>query len=85
MNIRGDRLYHEHVSWDQGTALRQLGLMPEYLPFPYALPDGRGPAAGKRFEYKVPVLGVETANKMRDKNSVESNGLFGGKVREVSM
>ncbi|KAK8061979.1 Carboxymethylenebutenolidase [Apiospora phragmitis] len=38
VNIRGDRLYHEHISWDQGTLLRQLGLLPEYLPFP--LPGG---------------------------------------------
>ncbi|OAQ65406.2 lea domain-containing protein [Pochonia chlamydosporia 170] len=82
VNIRGDRLYHEHISWDQGTALRQLGLLPEYLPFPYALPDGRTPAPGKKFEYKVPVLGLETVEKMRDKNSVESNELFGGKIRE---
>lgn len=83
VNIRGDRLYHEHISWDQGTALRQLGLLPEYLPFPYALPDGRTPAPGKTFEYKVPVLGLETVEKMRDKNSVESNELFGGKIREL--
>ncbi|KAK2593431.1 hypothetical protein QQS21_008882 [Conoideocrella luteorostrata] len=84
VNIRGDRLYHEHISWDQGTALRQLGLLPEYLPFPHALPGGSGPSSqGKRFEYKVPVLGIETADKMRDKNCVESNSLFGGELREV--
>ena len=83
VNIRGDRLYHEHISWDQGTVLRQLGLLPEYLPFPHALPDGRTAAAGKTFEYRVPVLGAETASKMRDKNSVSSNGLIGGTVREV--
>ncbi|RBR11049.1 uncharacterized protein FIESC28_09194 [Fusarium coffeatum] len=35
VNIRGDRLYHEHIGWDQGTVLAQLGLMPQYLPFPY--------------------------------------------------
>ncbi|ORY56970.1 carboxymethylenebutenolidase, partial [Pseudomassariella vexata] len=49
VNIRGDRLYHEHISWDQVTVLLQLGLMPEYLHFPYALEDGRKPAAGKKF------------------------------------
>ncbi|KAI1489229.1 hypothetical protein F5X96DRAFT_679908 [Biscogniauxia mediterranea] len=38
VNLRGDRLYHEHISWDQATVLRQLGLLPEYLPFPYPLP-----------------------------------------------
>jgi hypothetical protein len=52
VNIRGDRLYHEHIAWDQASVLRQLGLLPEYLPFPYPLPDGRVPGKGKRFEYR---------------------------------
>ncbi|EEU34097.1 uncharacterized protein NECHADRAFT_49897 [Fusarium vanettenii 77-13-4] len=72
VNIRGDRLYHEHISWDQGTVLKQLGLMPEYLPFPYDLPDAK---AGS-FEYRVPVAGSEGAEKMRDRNSVPSNEMF---------
>jgi carboxymethylenebutenolidase len=83
INVRGDRLYHEHIAWDQATILRQLGLMPEYLPFPYDLPDGRKPAPGKRFEYRVPVAGVETALKLKDERSVESNGMFGHAIREV--
>ncbi|KAK5170509.1 uncharacterized protein LTR77_005097 [Saxophila tyrrhenica] len=83
INIRGDRLYHEHIGWDQATLLRQLGLMPEYLPFPYALPDGRTPAAGKRFEYKVPTAGIETAKKLVDERSVESNAMFDFGIREV--
>lgn len=83
VNIRGDRLYHEHITWDQGSVLRQLGLMPEYLPFPYPLPDGSKPAEGNQFEYRVPVAGVETASKMRLKESVESNEMFDFKVREV--
>lgn len=83
VNIRGDRLYHEHIGWDQATLLRQLGLLPEYLPFPYDLPDGKKPAPGKRFEYKVPTAGVETSRKLVDERSVESNLLFEGKVREV--
>ncbi|UPL02565.1 hypothetical protein LCI18_013499 [Fusarium solani-melongenae] len=72
VNIRGDRLYHEHISWDQGTVLKQLGLMPEYLPFPYDLPDAK---AGS-FEYRVPVAGPEAAVKMRDRNGVLSNEMF---------
>jgi carboxymethylenebutenolidase len=80
VNIRGDRLYHEHISWDQGTLLRQLGLLPEYLPFPYALPDGRTADAG--FEYRVPVAGKETAVKMRDRHGVESNQMFSYEVRK---
>ncbi|KAJ4412568.1 hypothetical protein N0V85_003661 [Neurospora sp. IMI 360204] len=84
VNIRGDRLYHEHIAWDQGTVLRQLGLLPEYLPFPYALPDGRQPGeGGKRFEYRVPVAGLETAKKLVDENAVESNEMLGYEVREV--
>ncbi|KAK7192603.1 hypothetical protein DPSP01_006542 [Paraphaeosphaeria sporulosa] len=83
VNIRGDRLYHEHISWDQGTVLRQLGLLPEYLPFPYALPDGMTPAPGKRIEYRVPVAGTDAADKMRDRNSVPSNQMFDFKIREV--
>ncbi|KAF4973609.1 hypothetical protein FSARC_149 [Fusarium sarcochroum] len=80
VNIRGDRLYHEHIGWDQGTVLAQLGLMPQYLPFPYPI---EGQKEGARFEYRVPVTGIETADKMRDRNSVASNEMFEYKVREV--
>lgn len=83
VNIRGDRLYHEHILWDQGTALAQAGLLPTYLPFPYALPDGRTPGPGKRFEYRVPVAGAETAAKLADAGAFESNGMFNYEVREV--
>ncbi|KAM0204193.1 hypothetical protein ACHAQI_010020 [Fusarium lateritium] len=82
VNIRGDRLYHEHIAWDQGTALRQLGLMPEYLPFPYPVPNAGG-NTGTKYEYRVPVIGIETAAKMRDRNAVPSNEMFSYKVREV--
>lgn len=81
--MRGDRLYHEHISWDQGTVLRQVGLLPEYLPFPYPLPDGKTVTPGKSLEYRVPVGGIETALKMRDRNSVPSNEMFQFEVREV--
>jgi len=77
-------LYHEHISWDQATALRQAGLLPEYLPFPYPI-NGRAPAPGKRFEYKVPTAGVETSMKLMDESAVESNEMFGFEVREVDI
>ncbi|KAI2978945.1 CAZyme family AA7 [Aspergillus niger] len=83
VNIRGDRLYHEHIAWDQATVLVQLGLLPQWLPFPYQLPGGKTPAPGKRFEYKVPAGGVETAEKLKDESAVESNGMFGVGIREV--
>lgn len=82
VNIRGDRLYHEHIAWDQGTVLNQLDLMPEYLPFTYPV-AGQEAKEGNRVEIKVPVAGLTTATKMRDRNAVESNGLFEFKVREV--
>ncbi|KUI58545.1 hypothetical protein VP1G_05860 [Cytospora mali] len=83
VNIRGDRLYHEHISWDQGSVLRQIGLLPEYLPFPYPLPDGKVTDDGHSVEYRVPVGGIETANKMRDRNKIPSNEMLEYKVRET--
>lgn len=83
VNIRGDRLYHEHISWDQGTVLSQLDLMPGYLCFPHSLQGSQTPKDGNKFEIKVPVAGVQTAMKIRDRNAVESNEMFEWKVREV--
>ncbi|KAI0475615.1 carboxymethylenebutenolidase [Xylariaceae sp. FL0804] len=83
VNIRGDRLYHEHIHWDQATILRQLGLLPEYLPFPYEVPGqsaGKTPGAG--FEYRVPAAGMETASKLQDISAVRSNEMFGFRIRE---
>jgi carboxymethylenebutenolidase len=82
VNIRGDRLFHEHISWDQGTVLRQLGLLPEYLPFPYPIQGTMAPE-GKQFEYRVPVAGLETSRKLVDENSVQSNAMFEFAMREV--
>ena len=84
VNIRGDRLYHEHIAWDQASVLKQIGLMPEYLPFPYQV-NGKGPAPGTKFEYQLPVAGAESAEKMREKNAVESNQMFGYAIREVNI
>jgi carboxymethylenebutenolidase len=83
VNVRGDRLYHEHIAWDQASVLVQLGLLPEYLPFPYTLPGRQEPAPGKKFEYRVPAAGADTAKKILDKNSVPSNKMFDYTVREV--
>lgn len=83
VNIRGDRLYHEHIAWDQATVLVQLGLMPEYLPFPYALPGEKVPGPGKQFEYRVPAAGVECAEKLQNEHAVPSNEMFKYGIREV--
>ncbi|KAJ5980611.1 hypothetical protein N7481_007909 [Penicillium waksmanii] len=83
VNIRGDRLYHEHITWDQLTVLFQLGLMPEYLPIPYDLPYGPRPGADKRLQYRVPGAGARTADKMVDESSVASNEMLTYAVRET--
>ncbi|KAK4188902.1 hypothetical protein QBC35DRAFT_495080 [Podospora australis] len=84
VNIRGDKLYHEHIAWDQGTVLRQLGLLPEYLPFPYPLPgDQPSDDDEARYEYRVPVAGIQTALKITDENSHPSNEMLEYKVRRV--
>lgn len=62
--------------------LKQMGLMPEYLPFPYPV-DGRKPGPGKSFEYKVPTAGIEVTKKLVDERSVESNEMFEFGIREV--
>jgi carboxymethylenebutenolidase len=83
VNIRGDRLFHEHIAWDQASVLAQLGLLPQYLPYPYPVQTADGTDDGK-YEYRLPVAGIETAQKMRDKNSVASNGMFDFKLRRSS-
>jgi carboxymethylenebutenolidase len=80
--MRGDRLCHEHISWDQATALQQLGLLPEWVPFKYVI-DGAEASAGKRFEVKLPVVGGESAKKLEDEGSERSNALMENKWREV--
>lgn len=83
VNIRGDRLYHEHIAWDQGTVLRQLGLLPEYLPFPYPVSGTSDPNEKRQYEYRVPVAGVETSRKLADETSEPSNDMLGYTVRAV--
>ncbi|KAF1840468.1 NTF2-like protein [Cucurbitaria berberidis CBS 394.84] len=73
--MRGDRLCHEHISWDQATALQQLGLLPEYVRFPYEI-EGTAAPQGKKFEVPLPAAGVETSRKLVDEGSEESNRLL---------
>ncbi|OAL07709.1 NTF2-like protein [Phaeosphaeriaceae sp. SRC1lsM3a] len=77
--LRGDRLCHEHISWDQGTVLKQLGLLPEFVEFPYQV-EG---AEGKRVEVRLPVVGAEGARKLVDESCEESNKLMGKTWRVV--
>lgn len=55
--------------------------MPEYLPFPYPLPTDSALPEGTKAEYRVPVLGVQTAEKLRNRKAVPSNEMFEYSVR----
>jgi carboxymethylenebutenolidase len=80
--LRGDRLCHEHIAWDQGTVLKQLGLLPEYVRFPYPI-DGEEAKEGKRFEVRLPIVGGEGSRKLVDEGCEESNVLMEGKWRLI--
>ena len=60
--IRGGKLYHEHIYWDQATVLVQIGLLDPRL-------------AGKGFE-RLPVVDGGGAKKVLDESSVQSNELI---------
>ncbi|CAK5276090.1 unnamed protein product [Mycena citricolor] len=64
INIRGDRLYHEHIWWDQGTACLQAGIIPTHVPF-----------EGKTL--RLPIAGVESATLLCDERSVPANEMLG--------
>ncbi|PFH52573.1 hypothetical protein AMATHDRAFT_74056 [Amanita thiersii Skay4041] len=72
VNIRGDRLYHEHIWWDQATALRQAGVLPTYLSYTFQ---------EKNQLVRLPVGGVETAEKLIDETNGESNAMFSDQWR----
>jgi carboxymethylenebutenolidase len=74
VNIRGDRLYHEHISWDQATVLQQLDMLPTTVSVTKAKENE------PKATLKIPVFGKETAMKLRNKNAVISNGLFANLV-----
>lgn len=80
--MRGDRLCHEHISWDQATALKQCGLLPEYVRFEGEI-DGESAGEGKRWEVKLPVIGAEASRKLADEGCEESNTLMGETWRLV--
>ena len=64
--IRGGKLYHEHVYWDQATVLAQIGLIDPKL------------VLGGKVAKKLPVVGNEGARKVLDPNSSKSNQLIPG-------
>lgn len=88
VNIRGDRLYHEHITWDHASALRQIGVLPEKLPLTITTEekeddDDDEKKKNKKYEITLPVAGKETAMKMRNKNSIPSNSMFEYQAKEI--
>lgn len=80
--LRGDRLCHEHISWDHATLLKQCGLLPEYVTFPYEI-EGVDKQEGQRFEVQLPVVGAEGSRKLVDEGCEVSNALMDGQWRVV--
>lgn len=67
--IRGGKLYHEHIYWDQASVLMQVGLLnPKLVP-------GAMRSKGMKL---LPVYGVETVQKVLDESSIPSNELLSG-------
>ncbi|MCJ1313955.1 hypothetical protein MMC25_007635 [Agyrium rufum] len=65
--IRGGKLYHEHIYWDQATVLVQIGMLdPNLVP------------SGFEGSKKLPVVGREGARKVIDESCVQSNELISG-------
>jgi hypothetical protein len=71
--IRGGKLYHEHIHWDQASVLVQVGLLDSKL-----IPKGfKTKEEGREKEVKqLPVSGREAARKVLDEDSTESNKLI---------
>lgn len=76
VNIRGDRLYHEHIAWEQATVLRQLEILPDHLSYRSSAAS-QIPGEQVEKQLRLPVAGVDCAVKMADKNSIPSNGMIG--------
>ena len=67
--LRGGKLYHEHIYWDQASVLVQIGLLdPKMVP---------GSMKSKGLK-QLPVYGAEAAAKVLDEESHPSNELIPG-------
>jgi hypothetical protein len=66
VRIRGEKLEHEHIYWDQASVLVQVGLLD-----PMLIPESmKGKAK------RLPVVGVESARKVMNEKGPESNHLI---------
>eukprot|EP00914_Ancora_sagittata_P028360 GHVO01055920.1.p1 GENE.GHVO01055920.1~~GHVO01055920.1.p1 ORF type:complete len:152 (+),score=6.36 GHVO01055920.1:194-649(+) len=68
VNIRGDRLYHEHIWWDQATILRQAGILSTHVSHP--TPEGLK-------QLRLPIAGAESAHMLMNEMDGTSNEMFG--------
>lgn len=73
--IRGGKLYHEHLYWDQASVLVQVGLLD-----PKLVPESMRAKGLSR----LPAYGAETAMKVLDETSVPSNELIGAWARGMT-
>ncbi|KIW73467.1 hypothetical protein PV04_01581 [Phialophora macrospora] len=73
VGVRGGKLYHEHIHWDQATVLVQIGLLdPKYVPKTFKTAE-----EGREEEVqRLPVWGREAARKVLDEDSSQSNELI---------
>ena len=62
--IRGGKLYHEHIYWDQASVLVQIGLLDPNL------------VLGASGKARLPVVDGAGARKVLDESGVRSNGLI---------
>jgi hypothetical protein len=70
VTVRGGRLWHEHMYWDQASVLVQVGLLdPKLVP---------GEMKRKGLQ-RLPVIGREAAEKVYDEESHPSNALISGR------
>jgi hypothetical protein len=67
VTVRGGKLEHEHVYWDQASVLVQIGLLD-----PKLVPENMR----SRGLQRLPVVGREAARKLLDEDAVTSNDLI---------
>lgn len=70
VNVRGDRLYHEHIWWDQAGVLLQAGILPTHVD----REDGS--------RLRLPVAGAEAARLLADERDGVSNEMISGAAEE---
>jgi hypothetical protein len=70
VTVRGGRLLHEHLYWDQASVLVQIGLLD-----PRLVPDDMK----RKGLQRLPITGREAAEKVYDEESHPSNALISGR------